>query len=341
MAEEFFGLDIGTAQIKAVQVKKTGTAVILTAAAMTPAPTRGILSDAVQDQEVLADNLAKLISSSKITTTNCVSALPESQIFTRVISMPVLNDKELASAIRWESEQYIPVPLTEVNLAWQTLSRPIKPTSESKMDVLLIAAPKILVEKHVRILKLAGLKPFGLETETLAMARSLTDKISPITLLISIGAYTTDICIAKSGTLLYTRSIATGGEAFTKSLVEEFGFERDQAEEYKKNYGLLEDQLEGKIANILKPVLEILVGEIKKATGAFESARKEKIHLAILTGGGATMPGIIEYLAQELDLEVQVGDPWAKLEKAPDLPKSVLSDRVYFAVATGLALKNI
>lgn len=341
MVEEFFGLDIGTAQIKAVQVKKTGNTLVLTAAGMTASPSKGILSEALSDQETLAAHLSKFIASSKITTANCVSALPESQIFTRVIPMPILNDKELASAIRWEAEQYIPVPLTEVNLAWQVLARPVKVTPDAKMDVLLIAAPKVLVEKHLKVLKLSGLKPIGLETEVLAMTRCLVWKASPTTLLISIGAYTTDIFITKAATLLSTRSIATGGEAFTRAIVEELGFERDQAEEYKKNYGLLEDQLEGKIAAILRPVFEILVGEIKKVVGQFESKSHEKIHSAILTGGGAAMPGIIEYLAQELDLEVTSGDPWARLEKSAEIPKSVLGERLYFAVATGLALKNI
>ncbi len=341
MAEEFFGLDIGTAQIKAVQVKRRGDTKILTAAGLVPSPSKGLLSDATTDQERMATELSKFVSSLKITTINCVSALPESQIFTRVIQMPILNDKELASAIRWEAEQYIPVPLTEVNLAWQILARPPNVTPESKMDVLLIASPKVLVEKHVRVLKLAGLKPVGIETEILAMTRSLTDKPSPTTLLISIGAYTTDIFVAKQAILLSTRSIATGGEAFTKTIIEELGFEKDQAEEYKKNYGLLEDQLEGKIAAILKPVFEILVGEIKKVLGGFESKSKEKVRSAILTGGGAKMPGIIEFLAQELNLEVTTGDPWTKLEISPDIPKPVLSDRLYFAVATGLALKNL
>lgn len=341
MVEEFFGLDIGTAQIKAVEIKKKGATQILSAAGLISAPTKGLISDATADQERLATELSKFLSQLKVTTNNCVSALPEAQIFTRVIQMPVLNDKELASAIRWEAEQYIPVPQTEVNLAWQILFRPTKVTPESKMDILLIAAPKVLVEKHIRVLKLAGLKPVGLETEILAMTRSLTDKSSPTTLLISIGAYTSDICIAKAATLLATRSIATGGEAFTRAIVEELGFEKDQAEEYKKNYGLLEDQLEGKIAAILKPVFEILVGEIKKVLAGFEQKSKEKVKSTILTGGGAKMPGIIEFLAQELNLEVTTGDPWAKLEISADIPKSILQDKLYFAVATGLALKNI
>ena len=340
MAADFFGLDIGTSQIKVVQVKRMGDTPQLTAAGMTPVEGKGILSDSAQDQEALARHLEKFLSSVQITTPNCVSALSESQIFTRVIQMPVLNDRELASAIRYEAEQHLPVPTTEVNMAWQVLARPTEVSPDSRMDVLLIAAPKILVEKQLKILTLARLKPIALETEILAITRSLVNT-SSTSLLISIGAYTTDICIVRDSTLRSTRAISTGGEAFTRAIAEELGFDRTQAEEYKKNYGLLEDQLEGKIASILKPVFEVILGEIKKAISAYESKTKEKITTAILSGGGAALPGIIEYLAEELDMEVQAGDPWAKLKISENIPKTILSERTYFAVATGLALKNI
>lgn len=340
MAADFFGLDIGTSQIKVAQIKRVGETSELTAAGMTPIVGKGILSDSTQDQETLAQLLEKFLSSLQITTPNCVSALSESQIFTRVIQMPVLNDRELASAIRYEAEQHLPVPTTEVNMVWQVLTRPAEVSPDSRMDVLLIAAPKILVDKHFKILTLAGLKPIALETEILAMTRSLV-ATSSTTLLISIGAYTTDICIVRDGTLRSTRAISTGGESFTRAIVEELGFDRTQAEEYKKNYGLAEDQLEGKIASILKPVFEVILGEIKKAISAYESKSKEKINTAILSGGGAALPGIIEYLAEELDMEVQTGDPWAKLKISANIQKLILTERLYFAVATGLALKNI
>lgn len=341
MVEEFFGLDIGTSQIKAVQLRRGGAKTTLKAAGMIAVPGLGLLSESTTDQETLASSISKFVKSTQITTSACVSALPEAQIFTRVIQTPVLNDKELASAIKYEAEQHLPVPVTEVNTAWHVLSRPSEVTPEAKMDVLLIAAPKVLVEKHLKILRMAGLKPLALETEILAMTRSLVSNSAPTTLLISIGANTSDICIAKAGTLLSTRSIATGGEAFTKAISEELGFDRDQAEEYKKNYGLLEDQLEGKIAVILKPVFEILVGEIKKVISLQEAKKKEKIHSAVLAGGGVVMPGIIEYLAQELDLEVQTGDPWVGIELPSSIPKSVADQRLFFAVATGLALKEL
>jgi type IV pilus assembly protein PilM len=341
-AQDFFGLDVGTSSIKAVQVKREGIVSKLVTAGYIVAPIKKVLSESAVDQESIASAISKLISSLKISTSNVVSALPESQIFTRVIEMPILNDRELASAIKWEAEQYIPVPLTEVNLAWQVLSRPVKVEAGAKMEVLLIAAPKVLVEKHVKILKMAGLNPVGLETEVVAAVRALVDKASPTTVVISIGAYTTDICIARMGILSSTRSIATGGEALTKAIAEDLGFDQAQAEEYKKTYGLLENELEGKIMATIKPVFEVIVGEIKKAILAYESKKSgDQVKRVILSGGGGKLPGAIEYLVSEFGLEVQLGDPWFFLEKGPYISKQLLEDRPLFAIATGLALRKI
>jgi type IV pilus assembly protein PilM len=340
MANKFFGLDIGTSSIKAVELtQKDKNTWWLSRAGEVQSLKQGLVSESQVDKEHLVDSIRKLVKEARISTNNVVCALPESQIFTRVISMPILTDKELASAIRWEAEQYIPVPLSDVSLAWQVLSRPDKPSSDAKMDLLLIAAPLILVDKYLDILKMSGLKPLALETELLAMTRALVVPNSPTTLVVSIGAFTTDITITKSGVLTFTRSIATGGDALTRALETELGFEKLQAEEYKKNYGLLEDQLDGKIYAVLKPVFQIIVGEIKKAlTNYAVKAPDDPVKRAVVCGGGVKMPGAVVYLASELAMEVQVGDPWTQVAKESINPK-LAEDRAIYAVATGLAMK--
>ncbi|RPI50394.1 MAG: type IV pilus assembly protein PilM, partial [Deltaproteobacteria bacterium] len=252
-AQNFFGLDIGTSSIKVVWLGKESQGIKLLAANSAPSPARGMLTESPTDQEALAQAIKKVQQDAKISTNKVVSALPESQIFTRVIDMPVLTDKELASAIRWEADQYLPVPVNEVSIAWQVLTRPEKVSPNSRMQVLLIAAPLGLVDKHIAILSKAGLKAVSLETENLAIVRALVDRNSPTSLILSLGAFTTDICIAKGGVLVSTRSIATAGNSLTRSISAELNFEAAQAEEYKKTYGLLEDQLDGKVFAAMRP----------------------------------------------------------------------------------------
>ncbi len=66
----------------------------------------------------MAATIRKLVEQTRIDSKNVNIALPESQVYTKVIDMPVLSDRELSSAIVWEAEQYIPVPLANVTLDW-------------------------------------------------------------------------------------------------------------------------------------------------------------------------------------------------------------------------------
>src|SRR5690349_19620791 len=124
MASDFFGLDIGTHSIKVVQLRRDNKRFILQAFGKVDTPANALSSDAPLDQDSLAETLKTLIKDAKITSSNVATAFPESAIFTRVIEVPNMNDKELANAIQWEAEQYIPLPLKDVKLSWQVLSRP-------------------------------------------------------------------------------------------------------------------------------------------------------------------------------------------------------------------------
>jgi type IV pilus assembly protein PilM len=209
------------------------------------------------------------------------------------------------------------------------------------MQVLLIAAPLSLVEKHMSILAKANLKPLSMETENLAIVRALVDRNSPTSLILSLGAFTTDICIAKSGVLVSTRSIATAGSSMTRAIAAELNFELAQAEEYKKTYGLLEDQLDGKVFAAIRPVFEIIVGEVKKSMTLYQSKfTDDLVKQVIVAGGGANLPGVAIYLTRALGLEVQIGDPWFNLIKDNKLAQNAEARPVY-TLATGLAKKEL
>lgn len=343
----FIGLDIGTSSIKAVELTggKKPQLMVFADASM-PAVT--LASESEEDLKTIASSLDKFISESGFTTRDVVVALPESQVFTRVVPMPEMTEKELSGAVEWEAGQYIPVPLDEVYVSHQILKdhRVQKNDgSKGKVNVLLIAAPKIVVDKYVRTLKYAGLEAIAVETETTAVARSLVGSTAQQypTLLINIGASTTDLAIVSGGDLRFTRSISTGGTALARAISQSLGFEFQQAEEYKKTYGLEESHLEGKVMEAIKPVFDILINEIKRSIAFYVSHYEDKaLKNVILCGGTASLPGIIVYLAAILDLEVQLGNPWQEIIIPETFDTQELEEAgPRFAVATGLALKKI
>ncbi len=344
MASDFFGLDIGTHSIKVVQLKQENKRFILQAFGKANTPANALSSDAPLDQGALAAAIKNLIKDAKITTPNVATAFAESAIFTRVIEVPAMNDKELANAIQWEAEQYIPLPLKDVKLSWQVLTRPDAKDQNKRMSVFLVAAPITLIDRYMGVLKEAKLTPIAFETETIAVKRCLVDgrDPGPTTLLISIGASTTDLSIISHGVISFTRSIATGGVALARAIAQDLGFEMGQAEEYKKNYGLVEDQLEGKIMQAIKPVFDIITSEIERAILFYQTRHSmDPVKRVVLVGGTANLPGMVVYLATTIGLEVQIGSAWQNVEVPAHLQQQVQEDETSYAVAVGLAMKMV
>ncbi len=336
------GIDIGSSSIKIVQLdvgRESAKLISLSSGGVPPNPL-SVTNPVEVDAVVKA--VRAVAAAAKLQVNRVVTALPEAHVFTRVIEMPILSDKELDSAIKWEAEQYVPVPINEVNLVWQVISKPEHPAPGAKMEVFIVAAPKQLVDHLVTVLKKADLAPVAVETEIIATTRSIVgnNPYSPTTLLVSIGQGTTDFCVVRAGNIAFTRSIATGGLALTRTIAEEMGFELPQAEEYKKTYGVLRDQLDGKIAQALQPVVDVVVSEIKRAIAFYQEHRADDpIKRISLCGGGGKLPGLPALFAEAVGLEVQLGDPWFNIQHVASA--ELIDDGPLYAVAAGLALKEV
>lgn len=335
------GLDIGSQSIKLVEIERDGKGVPkLISAGGAATPPKSLTSTIQADKEALAQTIKQLLKDTGAKSRAVHFALPESQVFTRVISMPQLSQRELASAIKWEAEQYIPLPLDQVNLDY-TVLRDNKLTGNNTMEILLLAAPKTLLEKYMMYADMSGLTPVGAETEVIAASRALASSVEGVTtvMIVSIGALTTEVAIVRRGILSFTRSISTGGDAITRAIAQGLEFTPQQAEEYKRTYGLLTDQLEGKVFGFAKPMVDTIVGELKRiVVYNQEKYKDERIDSILLSGGTAKLPGMIVYIAENMGTETQLANPWVGIVK--DQRFSILdAEGPTFAVAVGLALK--
>jgi type IV pilus assembly protein PilM len=334
------GIDIGSKTIKIVELEKRGEVNSLVASGVVGYS--GNTVDKMADEKEMASLgqiIKKLHAEAGVSSKEVTISVPEPLVFTRTIKFPLLTDAEIASAVKWEAEQYIPIPVTEAIIQHTILQRN-ETTSPSGVLVLLVAAPRVIVEKYVKVIQLAGLTPVAVETELVALTRSLAP-IDKTTLLVDLGATSTNIAISKKGLLSFSRSIPIAGEAFTRAITQGLGVAAQQAEEYKKAYGFSAAQLEGKIKTTLDPVLTLVVDEIKKAISFYLSEEKgETPSSLIVSGGSSGMPEIISMLSKLTGIEVLVGNPFSKIKIDPETAKKLAPYAPLYGVATGLALRE-
>lgn len=333
-----FGLDIGSHSVKAVELAREGENWRLLAAGVSEVPSPGMQSENEKDLLAVSTAVRKLHSDAKISTPNVVLALPETQVFTRPVKFPALTEKEVASAIQWEAEQYIPIPISEAVVDYQIIGT--KQDQTGQTEVLLVAAPKVLVEKYMKVARNAGLKPIAVETELVALARSI-GPAGKTALVVDFGATSTDIAITRDKQLVFSRSIPTAGEAFTRAVSQSLGVDPSQAEEYKRTYGLAAGKLEGKIKTAIDPIFRVVVDELKKAIQYWVSQEQgSDVQVAVLTGGTAGLPEVAPLIANSFGIEVTIGDPFATLIKNEALGKQLAPFAPLYAIAVGLAQRE-
>ncbi len=330
-------LDVGSYTIKAVQAKKLKPLTIdRTVEVFNPVGT------AMPTDDVAVDKLSKVLDTMfqdhSLARTDVRLSLPEHVVSTKIISIPVLNDAELASAINWQAEQHIPIPLDELSLEYQVLSRPKTRDKQAQMRVLLVGVRKQVIDKYLDVLLRIGVEPTLLETNVLSVYRAMQPKVDdPTTLVVHMGAATTDMFVVHEGELRFVYTYGSGGQVLSRTIEQAIQLDSKQAEQYKRTYGIEPDQLNGKIREVLLPILRLTTLEMQKTMQFFVTlAPGETVKRILLSGGASQLPGYVQYVTEQLGVEVLMSSPFTGV--SGEIPTT---NQAAFSVCTGLLMREL
>jgi len=343
MKSSLFGLDIGSTSIKAAQFKKSGSGIEVEAIGVGPALERGILSDSDIDLRNLSNHIKEIVKQSGISSSEVAFCIPDSQVYTKIIDMPPLSERELAASLKYEMEQYIPLPLDQVRTDWQILGSSNK-DGKQVTSVFLVAAPNALLDKYEKVAEGAGFLANTIETEMISVYRSLYPLLyNPApSIVVHMGATTTSIAVVKNGVILMTFTIDKGGLAISRAISVDLGIDLTQAESFKKVYGLNKETFEGKIGKSLFPILESIMGDIRKAILMYKdkSNSNEQVNQIVLSGGSALLPGIDVYFTNQLNIQVVLGNAF-QIYNIAKVPEGLMRDALSFNTVVGLGIKEL
>lgn len=344
-----FGLDISDLSLKIVKLKKRGKFFRLSSVGEEKIKAGLIKQGEIRDQDKVAEIIKgaiKKVRGAKLKTKYVVASLPEETAFLQVIQMPKMSPDDLKSAVIYEAENYIPLPIEEVYLDSQI----VKPVVDSldHLDVLIAALPKKTVDSYLSTLKKAGLFPQVMEIESLAVGRALVkNEISPFPLLlIDLGATRTSFIIFSGYSLRFTSSIPVCSQMFTEAIAKELKVSQKEAERLKIRYGIKKKEIFDAVA----PVLTDLIKQIKKYIDYYQthashehlSSNKKGVEKILLSGGGANLDGLVDFLSLKFKIPVELGNPWLNilpnyLKEVPGLP---YKESLKYTTALGLALRG-
>lgn len=335
----YFGLDIGASTIKVCKAQPMGTKYRLQAIGIVSNPAGTIDFSKPEFSAQISDSLKQLMKDSGIKEKRVVVAVPETHVYSRVIEMPVMSDTELSSAIKWEAEQFVPIPVDQVEMDYTVVKRPPKGSTTEKMLVYLVASQKTYLQSYVDFLVSSGLEPVAVESETVALSRGLAGVTAGSTsLILHVGALSSSLSIVSEEALLFSYTTSSGGVALTRALAQNLSLSLSQAEQYKRTYGLDKAQLEGKVAQSLLVVLQTIMSEMRKAFDYFATRYGSSVQRIILSGGGAYLPDLLPQLSDQFQgIEIIVADPFVNVK--PDKDIIVPEERAVYGPVVGLALR--
>lgn len=335
------GLDIGSSQVKVVELKGYPKATTILKVGVAPLLPDAIVDGEVMDREVVIDTIKILFEKNDIQSKDVVTAVSGRGVIVKKIKMDKMKESEVSEQIRWEAEQYVPFDIDDVSLAFEIVRQD---AGEGQMEVLLVAAKSEVVNSYVSLIKEIGLNPTALDISAFAIQNVyeynypvLGDKLIA---LVTIGAEITNVSFIINNVNHFTRDIFAATNSCSQKIQRELGLNRAQTEQLIRG-----EDVEGvdteSVEKFFKEFAEEVAVGLDKVI-PFLPGEKEKIDRVVLCGGGALIGGLVDYLKERFDTEVIIINSLQKINYDPAIFAEERPEKMspVIAEAVGLALRG-
>jgi type IV pilus assembly protein PilM len=339
--QKMIGLDIGTRFIKAVLLEKSGEQYNLQAYACEPIVGNAFVEREIKDFEAVSHALKKVKLALKSKSTLVAIAVSGSTVLNKIVYMDSgQNDHELESQIELEADSLIPYPLNEVYIDFEEISD--SQTTNNKVEVLLSAVHKELVDRRITLLGEVGYEAKIVDVESYALGAAVASfyphDAEQTVCCINIGASHLQMCAVKNGQVIYTKDHNFGMDALIQDLTMLYSQERSQIEQQ-----LTDDTLPETWKQDAYPMfLANLQQNINRALQVYISASGEARPSSLLIcGGGGHLTSLSADLTADLGIDVIFFNPFADMTIADNVNKGDLEQASgQLIIAAGLASRS-
>ncbi len=313
--KSYVGIDLGHHAFKVVQVERTAGGWKVTRSGSMPTPVDCIKDGVVVDSMAATVAIKQLLRESHISATNAHIAVAGGSVVVRAVRIPEMAEATLRKSIKFEASRYVPSTVDDSYIEFEIIGQ----ADETQMDVIVVAAPKDIVESRVKACQEAGLEVESVDVEAFAAYRALiesdadNDRSGSTIALVDIGASMTNVSVIQKGMFTMTRSIPNGGHVLTEALKSYFKLSDSDAEDGKAQLDVAdlidaEKPKENPPLRVLQPHIDDLIREIRRSLNYYQSqlgdpSEDKQVSLVMITGGGAKLPGFAAYAEHKLGVK--------------------------------------
>ncbi len=333
------GLDIGSGFVKLVEVDHSGDQPEVVRVAMRPLVPDAIVEGEVMDSGAVADTVRDVIELTALKSASVVTGVGGHAVIIKKIEMDRMPESDARQVLPFEAERHVPFDIQSVQLDLQILD---PEGTDPKMEVLLVAAKRDLIDDRLSLLGEAGVQPRVVDVDAFALHNAFEhnhpEVRQGIVALVHVGHEMTNVNILVEGTPILTRDIPFGSRSIREDLQRERGLTAEEAEEVVQGRKTLPDLR----IFVERGVEDVAMGVERAAAFLLTRESGEQLGRVFLSGGGARIPGLAEVLGARMGVETQVANAFARLPVRAGAASGIDLDQSspMMQLSVGLALRK-
>lgn len=303
-------IDLGSYAVKVTALRRTGRRHAVEAEAAQRVPQDGSGVPDLDTRLLALDALLERNRGWQAPGTEVVAAWPADRTVMRRIRLPMTDKAQVAQALPFAVEGEVPFDLEEMLLGSRLFPGP------DHTQAVVVLAPREPVSKLIE-----GMRERGVDPSALLAEGDLAAQLAPergCFAVLDVGHARTVLAVVREGHTELVRTIDVAGLAFTRAIAGALQCEFGRAERIKHAAGGEPDpeatdpgEATGALPAAARAAVDaqmgLLLAEIRSTLIDAEDRLGTGIDQIIVTGGGARLPPLLDYL--KADLGVPVG--WA------------------------------
>lgn len=306
-------IDLGTNFIKVAEGKYQKDKLSLNKVVQIPTPEGCIADGKIINAQAIIDVLSFLIKENSIRAKDVIFTTNSSSIINRDILIPVVQEEEMETVIRYEIQQYLPINLDDYIIQFIVLDEIVDDTG-AKLKINVTSFPERMANTYYNVVNALELNPYVLDVtynsiNKLANYSKYTSNngqiIGGTVAFVDMGATSINVAIFKNGKLDFTRMIKSGGDNIDYALSQSLNMSIKSTESLKIKDGDLLRNSEEDILNLnIRKSVDDILEELERILQFYSNKSNTTIDKIYIYGGTSNLKNIELYIKNKLNISV-------------------------------------
>lgn len=313
-------IDIGSYETKIIEARKNNNIIQVNKAFSILTPEGSYKDGHIKNHKLLREVISDELKKNKVISKTAYVTVKSTDIITREIPFPLVEPKEIDGMLKYQLSEYLPMDISRYVVQHKIKGKFFDDEKE-RLNVLIVAIPKDIVEKHYFLLSELSLKPEILDYQSNSVSKLIwfTDTINgdifasdKTIATIDLGYSSTNISIIENGKLQTSRAVEIGGETLDENILNLFDFTKEELSEKKfgiEDVSVISGEYSdyNRLINVTQNTMENIIEKLENIIKYYISKEIEnEVNMILLCGGLSQLHGVDKLFSNYFNIDTVV-----------------------------------